>query len=1222
MRLDEEEYRLHLTVHHLIHDGVSIITIFVPELLTLYQGFLSGTPAVLPDLPIQYADYATWQRQWLQGETLEKLLAYWRQQLAGELSSLQLPTDRSRSGVDSFRGAIECFSLPKPLTDALETLGRQQGVTFFMTLVAGFAVLLQRYTDQDDILVGTFSGSRPAEVAGILGYFLNPVLLRTDLSGNPTFRELLGRVREVTLGALSNDALPFNALMDHLKPRRELGRIPLFQVGMSLEPPLPVLLPGWSLAAPDIDTGVSYLDLYVDLYQGATGVAGRCRYNDHLFNGSSIRGMLTHWHGLLEAAASNPERPISQLRVSPVALQLTACGSGVKPPKAFLPFERAAIEQSIASRFEEQVAKHPAKVAIRSGQHEWTYTQLNAEADRVAEAVANHQADDCEGLVALLLDHDAPMVAAILGVQKAGSGYVPLDPHFPAGRLCSILENAGVRLLVTTDRHLSIAKAIAGSRVQVLNIGRLRAEALRTDGSKGRRTGSRSPDGVAYVLYTSGSTGRPKGVVQNHRNVLHFIRNYTNNLRINETDRLSLISSYGVDAAVMDMFGALLNGATLFPFDLREEGFVGLREQLNRHKITIYHSTPTIFRHFIGTLPPHDILETIRLVVLGGEEVTSDDVQAYREHFGPNCVPVNGLGLTESTVTLQNFIDMGTPLERRSVPVGYPVEDTEIWLLNRFGEPGQIYGEIGIRSAHVALGYLNEAELTRAAFLPDPDGGERRVYRTGDMGRLLPDGALAFAGRRDLQVKIRGFRVEIGEIQATLLQCAMVKDAVVVAQDGAEGDKRLIAYVVTDQRSRSTSALREFVAERLPEYMVPEAFVLLDTIPLTPSGKLDRRSLLARNERSTPLSLVTRTFVAPATDTEKRLAQIMTGLIEVQQIGTHDNLFDLGVHSLIAVRLFAAIEQTFGVRLPISSLFQSPTLEQLARIVNRLGAPAPSPIVAIQTGGSQLPFFCVHGVDGEALWYTELARALGSDQPFYGLQGHGLQAALGPSPSVEAIAAHYIAAVRTIAPTGPYLLGGFSLGGTIAFEMARQLEAAGDAIGCLVIFDSDLPGGSRGSVRPMSVVGGFLANLPYWLMDAFFHTRPIANLARARRNVVILRQWLESRIGGTCPPPRQLLYFAELAKLGLDEKLMWFLFDAAQRYIPGTYAGRVTLFRARSQPLFRAHRELNWPRFATGGVDVRIVPGSHSRLLTSPWVRAVAVNLDSCLRELEGIRQK
>ncbi|HXM49944.1 MAG TPA: amino acid adenylation domain-containing protein, partial [Pyrinomonadaceae bacterium] len=1018
VRLADDDHRLYLTLHQIIFDGVSLYSVFLPELTTLYEAFANGQSSPLPELPIQYADFAYWQHT--QRETLSNELDYWRKQLAGAPAALDLPTDQPRPAIQKFQGKQLSFKLPLKLSDALKGLSRREGTTLFMTLLAAFQIVLHRYTDRDDLLVGTVTTSRKrSEFDELLGFFLNTLVLRTDLSGDPTFVELLGRVRKVTVDALAHGDVPVHRLVKELERERDLGRNPLFQVMFVLEPPLPAPGPGWELSQVDVDAGIARVDLYLELDDRPEGLVGRFRYRSDLFADASITRMLDHLETLLEGVVANPQRAISDYPLrSQIENNRDLMSSDIiRPINPFTAFAKGEIEQSIGDRFESQVRKFPDRVAIKTPKHEWSYEELNRKANRVAQAILKLCAPG-EDRIAILFDHDAPMIAAMLGTLKTGKTYVPLDPNSPEERLTQIIEDSQATALLTNSTNLALAGAIwsavaersADTALDRINEHKSKAPSplrsavalqnlINIDEVNSLEATVNlpvvEPDRLAYILYTSGSTGRPKGVMQNHRNVLHYIRAYTNNLHLNRNDRLTLLSSYCFDASVMDIYGALLNGATLYPVDIKQEGLAGLSQRLIDEEITVYHSTPTVYRYFINTaaqrlrdnevstgsssdrVAPYETKKypDLRLVVLGGEKVTRTDVELYQKHFSDECLFVNCLGPTEATVVLQNFIDKQTRISGDNIPVGFPVADTEVLLLNKDGKASEVFGEIAIKSPHVALGYWRNSEATANAFvgasnlddlsyLPDaprgssptvregvryalpatssiqsdfatdpPRGssptvreGSLKIYRTGDMGRRLPNGSIQFEGRKDFQIKIRGFRVELGEIESALTQHQLVLESVVVARENATGDKRLVAYVVPKDKASTPKArgeqysdLREFLSQKLPEYMVPTSFVVLDALPLTASGKVNRGALPAPTD-----SVESATSASPRTPLEKSLTTIWCEVLEVKALGINDNFFDLGGHSLLAVRLFAQIEKRLARRLPLATLFQAP----------------------------------------------------------------------------------------------------------------------------------------------------------------------------------------------------------------------------------------------------------------------------------------------------------
>ncbi len=959
LQLGEAEYVLLLTMHHIVSDGWSM-GVLVRELTALYSALCSGKPSMLPELPIQYADFAVWQRHNLVGGVLESQLTYWKQQLDGAPTLLELPADRPRPAVQTFQGAHQSLALSKELSTAIATLSQREGVTLFMTLLAVFGTLLYRYTGQSDILIGTPIANRNhAQIEGLIGFFVNTLVLRTNMSGNPSFRELLSRVREMALGAYAHQDLPFELLVEALQPERDLSRNPLFQVMFNLLnfAEERIELPGLTvknLSAPEELASKFDLTLYV--VQQNERIHLKLVYNTDLFEQAQIVEMLGHFCTLLENIIANPEQPITTLPLLTEAersQRSTRCNL-IRLTQPFVEFNFEEIELSICDRFEQQVKKYPKNIAVKTKKYEWTYEELNAAANRVAQTVFSMTGRDTER-VALLFEHDAPGIAAILGILKAGKTYVPLDPSYPQERLAYILADSQASVILTNNVNLVLAQALNRENFYLINIDEV------VNNTSSNTNLEILPETIAYILYTSGSTGQPKGVFQNHRNVLHHIRTYVNNLQLGSHDKLTLFSSYSFDASVMDIFGALLSGATLYPININEVGMVNLSEWLIQQEITIYHSTPTVYRYFVNTLTRKDKFPKLRLVVLGGEEVFKQDIELYKQHFDSECILVNGLGPTESTLSLQYFLNQQTEITRNLVPVGYPVNDTEILLLNQAGEQLAVYGigEIAIASPYLALGYWQKPEMTQAVFLSDPQRSNRRIYCTGDLGRLLPDGSIAFVGRKDFQVKIRGYRIELSEIQTQLLEIPEVKEAIVVARVEVSGDKRLVAYLVPNQESVPTiSELRHFLKQKLPEYMVPSAFVFLDALPLTPNGKIDKRLLPVPNvsQKSSEVN-----FVPPRTHTEKNLAAIWAKVLGLEQVGIYDNFFELGGHSLLAIQVMARLRSTFCVELSLRCLFEFPTVAELAEHIetNQQGDEAsvvPLPVIVPAPEQRYYPF--------------------------------------------------------------------------------------------------------------------------------------------------------------------------------------------------------------------------------------------------------------------------
>ncbi|SEL54946.1 non-ribosomal peptide synthetase, partial [Nitrosovibrio tenuis] len=719
--------------------------------------------------------------------------------------------------------------------------------------------------------------------------------------------------------------LPFEMLVARLAPERHLSQAPLFQVMFNLlniDGRLPddkTELPDAELAAEaDFDSGEESAKFDLTLYaiEYDRTIQLHAVYARDLFERDTVGYMLGHLTNLLQAIVADPDVPLARLRLT---RQLPSGSNTVAPMRPFIKFSGQAIEQSIGSRFREQAERYRDSIAVHTKNEQLTYTQLEKLSNRIANALLALRGTG-EERIALYFHHGWQMIAAMLGVLKAGKTYVPLDPAHPVSRVERLIADSTATAVLTDIDEFSTEQA------QVISF----VENERFDVNPPPPV---PPDTVAYILYTSGSTGEPKGVVQTHRNVLAQVRNYSNNLHLCAEDRLTFVASYGVDAAVQDIFGTLLNGAAVYPMSVRDHGIEALIDCLIEQEITVFHSAPTIFRHLVHALTGMERLEKIRLVVLGGEAVYRRDVDSFRAHFPRDCLLVNGYGLTESTMALQCFIDSKSTVVRDAVPVGYPVNDIEVLLLDDAGQPADVYctGEIVLHGSFIAMGYWRQGSI--AAF-PSDDGG-RRLYRTGDLGRRLPDGSIEFIGRRDFQVKIRGYRIEPSEIENHLLEFPETKQAVVIAQEYA-GERRLVAYISMGSADSPDSAdsghppadddLRRHLAHRLPDYMVPSVFVLLEKLPITPSGKINRLALPVPEMRD-------ESFVSPRVPAEAKLVAIWQQMLGVRHIGIHDNFFTLGGHSLLATQVISRLRDEFGVEVPLQQIFETPTIADLASVV-------------------------------------------------------------------------------------------------------------------------------------------------------------------------------------------------------------------------------------------------------------------------------------------------
>ncbi|HEU0052650.1 MAG TPA: amino acid adenylation domain-containing protein, partial [Longimicrobium sp.] len=881
-------------------------------------------------------------------------------------------------------GAVVPVALDAERSAAVRALGRRHGTTPFMTVLAGWAALLGRLSGQDDVVVGTPAANRPrTELEGLIGLFLNTLALRADLSGAPTVADLLARVKSRALAAQRHQHLPFEQVVELLQPARSLSHTPVFQVFFTWEnvPQGRLELPGVQVSPlPRAARATAKFDLSLFLEEEDGRIVGGIEYATALFDRETVERWAGFLGRLLEGMAADDGRRVDRLPLLSAAerraVEAAAEAGRVRPSNPHLPFAAEEVEQSIPRRFRARVAADPGRVALRAREGEWSYAGLDALARRVARGVVAALGAG-EGRVGLLFDPGAPMVAAILGALMAGKTYVPLDPAWPEARMRGVLGDAGAGLILAGDGQLPAARRLAeaedadASPRVVLHVDAA-CPSIALDGdADDAGPVDTPPDAIAYLLYTSGSTGEPKGVAQSHRNVLGHCRAYANALHIAPGDRVALVASYATDAAVMDLYGALLNRASLHLFDVREEGVERLAPWLRAEAITIYHSTPTLFRALVREDAAADDFATVRLVVLGGEAVFRPDFERFRRAFRPGAIFVNGLGPTESTLALQEMMDHGARAHGHGIPAGRAVEGTEVLLLDESGEPAEVYarGEIVIRGPHVALGYRGRPALTAKAFVPDPAGRGRRMYRTGDVGRRLPDGRIEFLGRRDEQVKVRGYRVEPDEVAAVLRHVAGVRAAAVVARaDGPDGAARLVAYVVADEAVR-TEALRSRLAERLPEYMVPAAYVRLDALPLTSSAKLDRRALPAPDDDA----YARRGHEAPADDTERALAAVWSELLDVGRIGRWDDFFALGGHSLLAVQAVSRVRRALGVEAAVRDLFRHPVLADFARFLADAAPAAAQPVLPAPPAERTALSFAQ-----QRLWFLEQMGGLGS----------------------------------------------------------------------------------------------------------------------------------------------------------------------------------------------------------------------------------------------------
>jgi amino acid adenylation domain-containing protein len=912
VKLEEEEHLLLLTMHHIIADGWSL-GVLGRELSALYQAFSMDQSSPLEELTIQYADFAVWQRQWLQGETLEKQLAYWREKLGGELPVLDLLTDRPRPPVQTYRGSAEERILSAEVTERLKQVSTENGATLFMTLLAAFNVVLWRYTRQQDILIGSPIANRNrTEIEGIIGFFVNTLVLRSTVNPEMSFREFLAQVRETTLGAYGHQDVPFERLVEELQPERTLNRPPLFQVMLTLQTWEEMHLDGLEMTSMNTKREVTKFDLSLFLSETEIGLYSWGAYNTDLFDGSTIARLLKHFHTLLEEIAANPDARLSEL-----SLMTT------EETQQFEQWNQTQSEyerdKCVHQLVELQASRQPNALAVVYGEKQISYGELNRRANRLAHYLRAHGVGR-ETRVGVLMERSANWIVALLGILKAGGVYVPLDGSYPAGRLRFMVEDAEIRLLLTESGQ----PRIEASEVVFLDQD---WEWLESESTENPENVTQAED-LAYLMYTSGSTGQPKGVGVPHRAINRLVRN-TNYVKLDESDRVAQISNASFDAATFEIWGALLNGSRVVV--LEKETALSpkeLKKQLVEHEISAMFLTTALFNQTALSRP--EIFASLKYMIFGGDTADPRAVHRVLGEGRPEHL-VNAYGPTENTTFTTWYDAQESDIGARMIPIGQPLSNTEVWVLDQQSRmvPVGVPGELCIGGDGLARGYIRRPELTAEKFVPHPysRNAGARLYRTGDLVRYREDGNIEFLKRMDQQVKVRGFRVELGEIESTLNQYRAVMESIVVDRKDSSGDIRLIAYFVPEVGVEPTSLeLLTFLQEKLPSYMLPSAFMAIKEIPLTPNGKVDRRALPAPEQ----IEVSTAGFIAPRTEMEQLVAEIWCEILGITQVGADSNFFDLGGHSLLATRVMNRIRERCGVELPLRVLFEFPTVVSLA----------------------------------------------------------------------------------------------------------------------------------------------------------------------------------------------------------------------------------------------------------------------------------------------------
>lgn len=1219
VQLGPEEHLLILVMHHIISDGWSIGVLY-RELAQFYDCLQHDAAFELSDLPLQYADYAVYQQEVLESPAIKAQLAYWQGALTELPPRLNFPTDPvEEKPTDS----LAQLTISSDLMIQIQQLAQTQNSTVYMTLMAAFQLLLHRITGQEAVVVGSpVAGRNQAELEELIGFFLNTLPILTRFDHPQTFAELLEQVRQTTVSAFANQDVPFERIVDMLGVERDVHRHPIFDVMLNYANAVnhattsPFLLKGLTIETIALQEPESKLSmtLYVEETAAATTLHLLTRRDS--ISAKRAQLMLAQFNHLLTQITTDPEQNINAYSlVTPETRPLLP-----DPTEALTLTPYPLLDEALA----QIVTRQPTHPAIRQNEKNWSYAQLW----QVSESIAHYLV--AEGVqkgdvVAICGPRSFGLIAAMIGVMRSGGVILTLDQTLPRGRQEIMLAAAKTRRLI----YLGTYRSRDGWMPDVLPITAVDSQTGLIDTTTAIESGQ-LPDlsyaDPAYLFFTSGTTGTPKGVLGSHKGLAHFLAWQRQTFNIGPEDRSAQLTGLSFDVVLRDIFTPLTGGATLC-LPNSENGLAPavVLPWMEKEKITMLHSVPSLAQTWLAYVPEGVTLQSLRLIFSAGEPLMDTFIHQWRQAFPLSGQFINIYGPTETTLA-KCYFPVPDPPFVGIQPVGKTLPDTHGLILNQagqlcgIGEPG----EIVIRTPFRSFGYINAPKQQAKQFKPNPftNNPDDVVYHTGDLGRYRPDGTLEILGRVDHQIKIRGVRIELGEISYTIESHPAIKQTAVLAREDSPGAKYLAAYLVPQPgQTVDIAELRRWLRQRLADAMIPTSFIIMEALPITANGKLDRKSLpvpeLLSGERKRPL-------IPPTTPTEQKLVEIWETLLEQQPIGIEDSFFDLGGHSLLAVHLFAQISSEFGQNLPLASLFQDATIRHLANLLDTADA-APqtgwNSLVPIQPEGEAAPFFCVHGITGDILWFRDLGQLIGATRPFYGLQSRGLDGMQEPFKEIPAMADHYIKAIKRIQPQGPYFIGGASFGGTVALEMARQFSENGDEVGLLVIFDHAPPNvvpleEMRPSISAKAIQ--FASNFPRWL-GSFLQLGPKAMIDRIRRKL---------RLVGKQPPPDKkdaigLLEAADIIDYAHElpahrRQIIEANFHAIDQFKPQPWFGPVLLCKARSRSLFvRTDPVIVWHQLVGAqNLEVVDISGSHEGIFHPPHVQKLAEILRHKLNQL------
>jgi amino acid adenylation domain-containing protein len=1184
-RLNEFDHVLLINIHHIVADGLSINVIW-KELRDCYSCCCNQEKPNFADLPIQYADFTIWERENPARMRRDEDVSFWKRHLAGDLPVLELPWNKPRPTVQSFKGSNVFLHLPAPLCAQLQHLGAGERSTFFTVILASFYAMLRRWSGISDIIVGVPVALRNANgTQALIGNFLNILALRCDLSEDPPFKQLLRTVRSVVLDAFSHQELPFEQVVEQLRFQRDPSRNPVFQTMLQVLPRVEAALPGLEVTDFHFDLGFSQFDLSLHLYEAAEGYKARFEYCSDLFNHETIERFAGHFLQLLNAVVANPETQISGLQIL----------SQAERRKLVLEWNSTAREypshSCLPGLFEAQAARCPEAIAVVFGDSKLTYGRLNKHANQVAAHLRKLGAGP-DSLVGICVDRSLEMVIGLLGILKSGAAYVPLDPAYPAERQAFMLEDSRMPILVTKANLLE-RLPLRPPRTLCLDCdwGQIRLQ------SEQNAPLACGPQSLAYVLYTSGSTGQPKGVRIGHRALVNFLASMASEPGMSASDILVAVTTLSFDIAGLELWLPLSVGARVIIASAEAAmDAASLGDLVDQSRATVMQATPATWRMLLE----RGWRGSPGLKILCGGEAWSEDLV---QQLLPRCASLwNMYGPTETTIW-----SAVSKIETPQKPlIGRPIANTQFYVLDPHLQPVPIGvpGELHIGGVGLAQGYLSRPELTKERFILDPfsSNPDARLYKTGDLVRYRPEGTIEFLGRMDNQVKLRGYRIELEEVEAVLRRCPGVRECVAVVREDRPGEKRLVAYVAGEEKAApGVVELQALLKQKLPDYMVPSVFVTLLALPLTPNGKIDRKALPV--PEASKASQENAGYVAPRTSTEKLLACIWSEVLDAKQVGIHDSFFELGGHSLLAARVQVRVEKVFDRRLPLAAFFQASTVAKLAELLNASGAAGRlSHVFAPGSPGDKPPVLCLHSL----FLSRRLAKHLGPTRPVYGIDSpiddemRHFQESRRVDLSIEELATRYLTTIKRVQPSGPYNLLGVCFGGVLAFEVAQQLIRAGEQVMSVILLDAFYYPGRYSPVRR-------------WATRWRFHARQVSD-----KGLDYVQTKLQKRRESRDRHRSQQEMMR--ARDAVEAEELPFVSELVKRYRSQRYAGRVVLFRAvtEADPFrFDFSGTNGWESILGGELHVEQIQSSHMGIGLEPQVGEVARKLEDYLSRIE-----